>query len=146
MMMGEECFMCQYEYEEIKVYFGVFGLWEDWVDLLVWVYCEFVDGQDCNGEEYLLCDVCWVLDMVNWCGLFWKIFKYVVFKCCFIVIIIVCQYFCEIIKVGIKLLVDVGYLLEELDYLVIYLVFNLDVCEEFGMYLMIVVFKCEVIY
>ena len=134
-MTGEERPMRQHEYEEIKAYLGVPGLWEDWADPPARAYREFADGQDRNGEEYLLRDVRRALDTANWRGPSWKIFKYAVLKRRPIAIITARQHSRETIKAGIKLLVDAGHLPEEPDYLAIYPVSNPDVREELGTHL-----------
>lgn len=145
-MTGEERPMRQHEYEEIKAYLGAPGLWEDWADPPARAYREFADGQDRNGEEYLLRDVRRALDTANWRGPSWKIFKYAVLKRRPIAIITARQHSRETIKAGIKLLVDAGHLPEEPDYLAIYPVSNPYVREELGTHLTTAALKREAIH
>ncbi len=132
---GEERAMRQHEYEEIRSYLGVPGLWEDWADPPARSYREFADGKDRHGEEYFWRDIRRALDTANWRGPSWKIFKYAVLKGRPVSIITARQHSREVIREGIKMLVDAGHLPEEPNYVSIYPVSNLDVREELGPHL-----------
>lgn len=129
---GEERAMRQHEYEDIKSYLGVPGLWEDWADPPAKAYREFADGQDRHGEEYFLRDIRRALDTANWRGPSWSIFKYAVLKRRPVAIITARQHSRETIMAGIRLLVEAGHIPEAPDYLAIQPVSNPKVREELG--------------
>ncbi|RKQ95134.1 hypothetical protein [Maricaulis maris] len=134
-MTGEERAMRQHEYEDIKAYLGVPGLWEDWADPPARAYREFADGKDRNGEEYLLRDVKRAMDSANWRGPSWEIFKYAVLKRRPVAIVTARQHSRETIKAALKLIVDAGHLPEEPNYLAIYPCSNPEIRDELGPHL-----------
>jgi hypothetical protein len=134
-MTGEERAMRQHEYEEIKAYLGVPGLWEDWADPPARAYREFSDGKDRNGEEYLLRDVRRALETANWKGPSWNIFKYAVLKRRPLAVITARQHSKETIKKALKLLVDAGHIPEEPAFLEIFAVSNDETRNELGPHL-----------
>jgi hypothetical protein len=144
-MTGEERAMRQHEYDEIKSYLGVPGLWEDWADPPQRAYREFADGQDRNGDEYLLRDVRRALKSDSWKGPSWQIFKYAVHKRRPIAIITARQHSREVIQQGLRLLVDAGHIPEEPDFMAIYPVSNPTVREELGAHLTTAGLKREAI-
>ena len=134
-MTGEEKAMTQRDYEDIKAYLGQPGQWEDWADPPHRAYREFSDGKDRHGEEYLLRDVRRGLETDSWKGPSWPIFKYAVLKKRPVAIITGRQHSAEVIKAGIRLLVDAGHIPEEPDYLAIYGVSNPDTRKQLGEHL-----------
>lgn len=134
-MTGEERAMRQREYEDIKAYLGVPGLWEDWADPPGRAYREFADGTDRHGEEYLLRDVRRALVTDNWRGPSWEIFKYAVLKRRPVAIITARQHSRGTIEQALQLIVDGGHLPEPPNTIAIYPVSNPAIREELGAHL-----------